>query len=62
MGNLINKPTVKSSKSRNEVDLSKISGTFSIEEKAKLLSGNGFVRVPTEELKRLRIDSYPYLM
>ena len=44
------------------MDLSKISGNFSTEEKAKLLSGNGFVRVPSEELKRLRIDAYPYLM
>ena len=62
MGNLINKSLEKNSKSQDEVDLSKISGTFSAEEKVKLLSGNGFVRVPTEELKRLRIDAYSYLM
>ena len=32
------------------------------EEKEKLMSGNGFVKVPTEELKRLRVDVYPYVM
>ena len=62
MGDFINKSLTKNSKSQNVVDLSKISGTFSAEEKVKLLSGNGFVRVPTEELKRLRIDAYSYLM
>ena len=62
MGNFINKSLAKNSKSQNVVDLSKISGTFSVEEKVKLLSGNGFVKVPTEELKRLRIDAYSYLM
>lgn len=62
MGNFVNKTLGKSLKSQNRVDLSKISGNFSTEEKAKLLSGNGFVRVPSEELKRLRIDAYPYLM
>lgn len=25
------------------------------------MSGNGFVKVPTEELKRLRVDVYPGL-
>jgi hypothetical protein len=62
MGNFVNKSLGKNLKSQNSVDLSKISGNFSTEEKAKLLSGNGFVRVPSEELKRLRIDAYPYLM
>lgn len=32
------------------------------EEREKLIRGTDFVKVPTEELKRLRIDSYPYLM
>lgn len=32
------------------------------EERDKLLYGTDFVKVPTEELKRLRIDVYPYLM
>lgn len=31
-------------------------------DKDKLLNGNDFVEVPTEELKRFRIDVYPYLM
>ena len=62
MGRFINKSLEKNSNSLNVVDLSKISGTFSAAEKEKLLSGNGFVRVPTEELKRLRIDAYSYLM
>jgi hypothetical protein len=35
---------------------------FSEEDKAKLRSGEGFVKVPSEELKRLRIDAYNYLM
>ena len=62
MGNFVNKSIAKNLKSQNSVDLNKISGSFSTEEKAKLLSGNGFVKVPSEELKRLRIDAYPYLM
>lgn len=32
------------------------------EEREKLLKGDAFVKVPSEELKRLRIDAYPYLM
>lgn len=32
------------------------------EEREKLLHGDTFVRVPSQELKRLRIDAYPYLM
>ena len=32
------------------------------EERDKLIYGDDFVPVPTQELKRLRIDSYPYLM
>ena len=35
---------------------------LSKEEKEKLISGNGFVKGPTEELKRLRVDVYPYVM
>lgn len=31
-------------------------------ERDKLLYGNEFVEVPTQELARLRIDVYPYLM
>ena len=62
MGNFVNKPLEKGLKSQNSVDLSKISGSFSTEDKAKLLSGNGFVKVPSEELKRLHIDAYPFLM
>lgn len=32
------------------------------EVREKLLYGDDFVKVPTEELKRLRVDVYPYLM
>lgn len=46
----------------NVVNLEEIAGTLSKEEKEKLLSGTGFVKIPTEELKRLRIDVYPYVM
>lgn len=62
MGNL--KKEVKTSRvlKGNVVNLDEIAGSFSKEEKEKLLSGTGFVKVPDEELKRLRIDVYPYLM
>lgn len=46
----------------NFINIDEIAGTFSQKEKEKLLSGEGFVKVPTEELKRLRVDVYPYLM
>lgn len=32
------------------------------EERDKLIYGTEFVKLPKEELKRLRIDVYPYLM
>ena len=32
------------------------------EEREKLLKGDAFVKVPSQELKRLRIDAYPCLM
>ena len=32
------------------------------EEREKLIRGNELVKVPSEELKRLRIDAYPCLM
>lgn len=35
---------------------------LSKEERDKLIYGDDFVPVPKQELKRLRIDSYPYLM
>lgn len=35
---------------------------LSLEDRDKLLNGNDFVEVPAKELKRLRIDVYPYLM
>ncbi|MCR6506013.1 hypothetical protein M1B78_03055 [Bacteroides sp. KH569_7] len=62
MGNL--KKSIKERKvlRGNVINLDEIAGTFSPQEKEKLLSGEGFVKVPTEELKRLRIDVYPYLM
>lgn len=62
MGNL--KRDIKSSKvlKKNTVNLNEISGSLTKEEKEKLISGDGFVKVPTEELKRLRIDVYPYII
>ena len=58
------KKKLKSSKvlRGNVVNLEEIAGILSKEDKEKLMSGSGFVEVPTEELKRLRIDVYPYLM
>ena len=58
MGNL--KRNIKNSRilKKNVVNLNEISGTLSKEEKEKLMSGNGFVK----ELKRLRVDVYPYVM
>jgi hypothetical protein len=35
---------------------------LSHKERDELVYGNKFVKVPSEELKRLRIDAYPYLM
>ena len=32
------------------------------EEREQLIHGNQFVKIPSQELKRLRIDAYPYLM
>jgi hypothetical protein len=46
----------------NSVDVTKIAGTLSEKEKRVLLDGSGFVKVPTEELKRLRVDVYAYLL
>lgn len=44
------------------IDLSKIAGHLTDSEKTKLQSGDGFVKVPSEELSRLRVDVYPYLI
>ena len=62
MGNL--KKNMKKGKTliNATVDISKIAGSFSKAEEEKLLSGSGFVKVPSEELKRLRVDIYPSLM
>lgn len=35
---------------------------LSKEEKDQLIHGNRFVKISSRELKRLRIDVYPYLM
>lgn len=55
MGNL--KKNIKSRRALrgNVINIDEIAGTFSPREKKNLLSGEGFVKVPTEELKRLRI-------
>ena len=62
MGNL--KRNIKNSRilKKNVVNLNEISGTFSKEQKEKLMSGNGFFKVPTEEMKRLLVYEYHYLM
>lgn len=58
------KKKLKSSKvlRGNVVNLEEIAGILSKEDKEKLMSGSGFVEVPTEELKCLRIDVYTYLL
>ena len=43
-------------------DLEKRFSYLPKEERDKLIYGDDFVPVPKQELKRLRIDSYPYLM
>lgn len=43
-------------------ELDRIASYLSEEDRVKLRNGSGFVKVPSEELKRLRIDVYPYLM
>ena len=47
---------------KNVVDVEAIAGTLSDKEKEKLLSGDGFVKVPSEELLRIRFSSYSYLL
>ena len=31
-------------------------------ERKRLVEGDSFVKVPSKELKRLKVDAYPYLM
>ena len=59
MGNLH-----RNNKSKEEIQatLEKRFDYLSKEEREKLIYGNEFVKVPSKELKRLRIDVYPYLM
>ena len=59
MGNLH-----RNNKSKEEIQatLEKRFDYLSKEERDKLIYGNEFVKVPSKELKRLRIDVYPYLM
>jgi len=47
---------------KNSINIDEIAGTLSSKEREKLLLGEGLVKVPTEELARLRVDVYPYLM
>lgn len=44
------------------MDILNVATHLSDSEKRKLLSGDGFVQVPRQELSRLRVDVYPYLM
>lgn len=59
MGNLH-----RNNKSKEEIQatLEKRFDYLSKEERDKLIYGSEFVKVPSKELKRLRIDAYPYLM
>lgn len=40
-------------------ELNRIAGYLSEEERKIMLSGEGFVRVPTQDMQYQRIDSYP---
>lgn len=42
--------------------INKIAGTLTAVERSKLQSGEGFVKVPHEELCRQRINAYQFLM
>lgn len=63
MGNMNkkNKSVEKSSKDLDRI-LNERFSYLPEKERYNLLYGNEFMEVPTEELKRLRIDAYPYLM
>jgi len=60
MGKAI-KPKVRPQKDRDAI-LEKRFSYLPKAERDKLLYGNEFVEVPAQELARLRIDVYPYLM
>lgn len=59
MGNL--HKNIKS-KEEMQADLEKRFDYLPIEERKKLIYGNDFVEVPEQELNRLRVDVYPYLI
>ena len=59
MGRIWNNSEVRQNKQK---ELESRFSYLTKEERDKLLYGTDFVKVPTEELKRLRIDVYPYLM
>lgn len=40
-------------------ELNRIAGYLSEEERKIMLSGEGFVRVPAQDMQNQRIDSYP---
>ena len=50
------------SKEEMQADLEKRFDYLPIEERKKLIYGNDFVKVPEQELNRLRVDVYPYLI
>lgn len=54
--------TIKKVQSDLDAKLNMRFDYLSKEEKEKLLYGDDFIKVPDKELKRLRIDAYPYLM
>jgi hypothetical protein len=49
-------------KEKTKVEMESISFFLDAKDRKKLYSGEGFVKVPEEERKRLRVDVYPYLM
>jgi hypothetical protein len=50
------------SKEEMQVILEKRFDYLPKDEREKLVFGNEFVKLPDKELKRLRIEAYPYLM
>ena len=59
MGRMWNNSEVRQNKQK---ELESRFSYLTKEERDKLLYGTDFVKVPSQELKRLRIDAYPYLI
>ena len=50
------------SKEQLQIEVEKRFDYLSNDEREKLIYGNEFVKVPSRELKRLKVNVYPYLM